>query len=1133
MKTFLKVLLMSGMTIMSYNSKTQAQSISDGNAIPPSPTAASLGEYADVPVGTYTGTPSINIPIYEATSGVLTAPIILSYHGGGIKVAQEASWVGLGWSLQAGGVISRTIRGGDDLNPNANNDGINPLGYVYAPDLPPHNPDNSPYITAAQIPYYREMADGYYDLEPDIFYYNFGTLSGKFILEKCDCSWTNNPEFVGIPLEQNGVEIRYSTADQQWVITDGDGNKYYFSTQEITKTYSKSESSDNDFVTKQNTISNPDFVPPAWVTSWYLDKITSPVSTDEILFEYEALSHETTGQLRKSQKSLKLLDLSHSCSSSCASISPQSNGRYNIYSGSVDLVQDVYLKKINFENGYVSFVTGDRLDMDSESNTYNPQRLESIEVYRNGDVNPILTGAFTYDYFQKQGQEDNSLYSRLRLDGFQLIGSQNVSHPPYEFQYIDPGFNIPAKDSYAVDHWGYFNGTSNNTIQNWDKQPGSGTLLPGLSFLYVNSGNPVATYIHGANREPHETSAKIFSLNQIKYPTGGTHTFEWELNDYYGERKPDPEINVDLPALCDFDINGVRLYGEETFTLDQSTKITIDVKSYTHHAVWVNGNLVPADYEKPVGKTYAGIRKWDEMDQKWINHKLFKYTDDDPTALILTYKENFPAYLLEAGHYKIFIEPAEDLCAEAYISYPNIDPVPIFENVKAAGLRVSKVSISEGSNTIVKKYDYSKNGSSTGTLMSPITYYHGSAVDIITAVGVNSCVSQCISQSLYITGSSTSVIPLAASAQGNFVGYNEVTELWGELGDGGKTIYYYSNDPDELPQTEFPHLPGVPNPKNGKLIKVEHYDNANPPNLLQEQNYHYELKTSARKNVKGIIKYTFPAADNSSYQFYFYDNHSDWCYLNYETTTIYEPGDINKSMATTKRYAYDDLINKLPTKITYHNGTPSNQFGDIIETKYYYPNYFTYNSNPSDDSELGSNLLRDAHKINQILKTEEYVEGLLVSKSEIEYGENGKLIPISNRTFANGTNASKVELFHEYDLDGNLLEISRMHDIHVSYIWGYNNTLPIVKADGVDYTTLKTAFDAVNGDLEALRDHTSLTEAQITTYTYDPLIGMTSQTDPNGLTTFYEYDDLNRLKLIKDHEGNILQHYEYHYHSDS
>ena len=75
---------------------------------PPSPNAASLGQYGDIPVSYYTGVPNISIPLYTINSGEIKLPISLSYHSSGIKVTQEASWVGLGWALNAGGVITRS-----------------------------------------------------------------------------------------------------------------------------------------------------------------------------------------------------------------------------------------------------------------------------------------------------------------------------------------------------------------------------------------------------------------------------------------------------------------------------------------------------------------------------------------------------------------------------------------------------------------------------------------------------------------------------------------------------------------------------------------------------------------------------------------------------------------------------------------------------------------------------------------------------------------------------------------------------------------------------------------------------------------------------------------------------------------
>lgn len=65
--------------------------------------------------------------------------------------------------------------------------------------------------------------------------------------------------------------------------------------------------------------------------------------------------------------------------------------------------------------------------------------------------------------------------------------------------------------------------------------------------------------------------------------------------------------------------------------------------------------------------------------------------------------------------------------------------------------------------------------------------------------------------------------------------------------------------------------------------------------------------------------------------------------------------------------------------------------------------------------------------------------------------------------------------------------------------------------------------------LKLLEKYSTLKNAIVTGYTYKPLVGMTSKTEPSGKTTYYEYDDSNRLKLTHDHNGNIIESFEYNY----
>lgn len=63
------------------------------------------------------------------------------------------------------------------------------------------------------------------------------------------------------------------------------------------------------------------------------------------------------------------------------------------------------------------------------------------------------------------------------------------------------------------------------------------------------------------------------------------------------------------------------------------------------------------------------------------------------------------------------------------------------------------------------------------------------------------------------------------------------------------------------------------------------------------------------------------------------------------------------------------------------------------------------------------------------------------------------------------------------------------------------------------------------GYIDELRFHPY--ESQMTTYTYEPQIGISAVMDPKGKLQFYEYDSKQRLKNIKDQDGNIVKSYKY------
>src|SRR5690606_37995650 len=56
-----------------------------------------------------------------------------------------------------------------------------------------------------------------------------------------------------------------------------------------------------------------------------------------------------------------------------------------------------------------------------------------------------------------------------------------------------------------------------------------------------------------------------------------------------------------------------------------------------------------------------------------------------------------------------------------------------------------------------------------------------------------------------------------------------------------------------------------------------------------------------------------------------------------------------------------------------------------------------------------------------------------------------------------------------------------------------------------------------------------LPKSQVVSYTYKPLVGITTKINPNGLYTTYTYDEYNNLLNVKDHLGNTINEIENKY----
>ncbi len=1109
--------------------------------VPPSPNASALAEYADIPVNNYTGIPNISIPLFRAKSGKIEMPITLSYHASGIKVAQEASNVGLGWVLNAGGVITRQLRGVDDFD--------NTYGYIKT-TLPPATADNLP-DWSSDVNYYlgiyNNIKQGNFDSGPDIFYYNFLGYSGKLVFEK---QLHSGDIVTATPIDQNNLSFTYNIYQKTWTITDGNGWKYYLGSSslnavETTESHGSSSTEAPIYPTNSRIVSGE---PRSSNSAWYLTKIITPEG-DKIEFLYETGS-EILSQIGRSEELHDLLQLNYKNYGgfNIKTIHPLLSSRYTLYTASQQVTEPVYLKKINFQNGFIEFTYEDREDIRLyDSNATKPQRIKSLKLFTTLPEKLIKQVDFNYSYFSAVTTEPNlnnpERKKRLKLNSIQetFINEQDEISvkPPYLFSYNST--LLPEKTSHHIDAWGYYNGKNNShipyyNVNNQDSgiypiilsEPRTYETYKMLSPFYEGQGiGSDDLYLRGANRNIDETKAKASILESIQYPIGAVDHFEYESNDYYNETE---SLYNDVPISISAIVNYEEWSSDEVvFTLDKLTFVNLWFKIINLSSININENMT-AVLEDSNGNVLVTIAPGQDYLQN------------------IDFQTNV-ALFLPAGSYKLKVTnntSEGSLIIEAKAEYIKKN---LTTKKKGGGLRIKSIT-SKNNGFFVKKKEYSyedNNNFSTGRLISPFRFFYneiqsvGNSVDIYTGQ--------------YLVRTSDSAIPFGNSAQGNVVGYDcvKVSSVDSDNNKLGVSEYFYRNEEEKPVEMFTPGVPTLINLSNGQLLE-ERYYNENG-DKVREKTTTYIREDVTTKMLKGVQIHGFFLGNNAN-QIRFYDMYSEWWHPQSSTEAQYDLNGENPIVSTIY-YDYENSDHKNITKTTTVNSK-----GQTIITVNKYPQDLQSGINDTSAS-IVSNMIAD-NVINPVLKTEAFIDGNLVEgiinnyKEEVHTNDNNEVnnmyLPLNIKTLKRGTTSSyeqRVE-YVKYDDNGKIQEVKKSNGSSISYIWGYNNQYLVAKIENQSLANIPTSLynDVVSKSnldddtcldfnncneknlrtaLNNLRNDTALANALVTAYTYDPLVGITSVIDAKGYTTYYEYDDFNRLEFVKDAQGHLISEDKYNY----
>ncbi|QIP15953.1 hypothetical protein G8759_26625 [Spirosoma aureum] len=530
------------------------------------------------------------MPIYTLTEGNLSVPVTLSYDGSGIAVDAAASGVGLNWQLNAGGFISRQVRGYADegnirMSPQAGSVNIY-KGYLL-----------SGYPSDSAFAFLK-------DFEPDVFTLSLNGLVISFMLKQQDNTikavLLNNDVDIDIqivkttqgtfdncyePIDLAFWELGHQAAESSsyggfssFVVTTTDGLKYYFgeTANEREYSFSKKQLELQEYDLRRNSFSEKqlNIYPSTTPTTWRISRIVNPKNNNTQEYQSIKFTYKRTHQ----RIQLSAYNKSFSpVSSSCQDLPKITSSDDEYFAYKCDLISikgtlsEITINDTNIPtptniSSVISGNTGSDfsiyarydllpLNLPSTIKTWcypkEPDFKVTDKVIANPficpptqSINHIIINDLTsgkkngmylhHNYFDSYTRNlsnsttDIQPNSRLNLKGIYPIkfNSDGTTELMPGYTFGYEAGPLPKVTSLARDHWGYYNGQDANNV--------NGTLYNFTTSTNTGPSCPEKS----ANLDAVASSATVGVLKYIRFPTGGQQGYEYELHDSYNFARP-------------------------------------------------------------------------------------------------------------------------------------------------------------------------------------------------------------------------------------------------------------------------------------------------------------------------------------------------------------------------------------------------------------------------------------------------------------------------------------------------------------------------------------------------------------------------------------------------------------------